>query len=102
MFDLVDALAAIAAVTIALTYTSLDRRTAAVIGAAGSTIGVFLAWVAAPGAWTGTPVVPWIAAVLGAAGLVAGWSAVRLYDGVFAPPRVEQPDDTGAVTTIGR
>ncbi len=46
--------------------------------------------------------VPWIAAVLGAAGLVAGWSAVRLYDGVFAPPRVEQPDDTGAVTTIGR
>lgn len=98
MAALLNALVAIAAVTAALTATSLDRRAAILLGATGSTVGAFLAWVIAPAAWAGAPFLPWLAAVLGTAVLVAGWSAVRLYDGVFAPPP-EPSDDTGAVAT---
>ncbi|MEK6342510.1 MAG: hypothetical protein V4737_01535 [Curtobacterium sp.] len=99
MAGLFDALLAIAAVTAVLTTTSLDRRIALVLGAAGSTVGSFLAWVVAPTAFSG--LVPWVAAVLGTAALTAGWSVVRLYDGVFAPPP-EPVDDTGTVATIAR
>lgn len=99
MGALLNALVAVLAVTAALTTWSLDRRTALVLGAAGSTVGTFLAWVVAPAAFTG--VVPWIAAVLGTAAVVAGWSAVRLYDGVFTPPP-EPADDTQTVATISR
>jgi hypothetical protein len=102
VLDLVNALAAVTATTIALALSSLDRRTAVLLGATGSLAGNFLTWLAVPSLWERWAVVPWVAAVLGAAGLVAGWSAVRLYDGVFTPPHAEQPDDTGAVSTIGR
>lgn len=99
MAGLLNALLAIAVVTVGLTVTSLDHRVALVLGATGSTVGSFLAWVVAPAAWSGA--VPWVASVLGTAALVAGWSAVRLYDGVFAPPP-EPADDTGTVATTAR
>ncbi|MFS0728832.1 hypothetical protein ABC270_01995 [Curtobacterium sp. 1P10AnD] len=99
MAGLLNALIAIAAVTAALTATSLDRRVALVLGATGSTVGSFLAWVVAPAAFSG--LVPWAAAVLGTAALTAGWSVVRLYDGVFRPPS-EPADDTGTLATTAR
>ncbi|WJY00993.1 hypothetical protein [Curtobacterium sp. 458] len=99
MAALLNALLAIGAVTVALTATSLERRVALVLGATGSTVGAFLAWVVAPSAFSGF--VPWVAAVLGTAALTAGWSVVRLYDGVFAPPP-EPADETGTIATTAR
>ncbi|MFJ4295507.1 hypothetical protein [Curtobacterium sp. NPDC089689] len=99
MAALLNALLAIGAVTAALTATSLDRRVALVLGATGSTVGAFLAWVVAPSAFSGF--VPWVAAVLGTAALTAGWNVVRLYDGVFAPPP-EPADETGTIATTAR
>ncbi|WP_144711789.1 hypothetical protein [Curtobacterium pusillum] len=84
---LVNAVAAIVVVTAALTLTSLDRRTAALLGATGSLTGTFLAWVVAPGSWGSSPLLPWAAAVAGTVLLIAGWSAVRAYSGLFEPPR---------------
>ena len=100
MFDLVNALVAVAAVTIALTLSSLDRRTAALLGATGGLAGNFLLWLALPRAWEQSPVLPWVAAVAGTVLLIAGWSAVRAYWGLFDPPRPDE-SDTGAVVTVG-
>lgn len=99
MSDLVNALASIAAVTVALTLSSLDRRTAALLGATGAVTGNFLAWLAVPGLWERSLVLPWVAAVAGTVLLIAGWSAVRAYSGLFEPPTTEHAD-TGAVTTV--
>ncbi|WIB77581.1 hypothetical protein DEJ28_00360 [Curtobacterium sp. MCPF17_002] len=86
MLDLLNALAAVAAVTIALTLTSLDRPVAMLLGLTGSTTGSFLAWVSAPGAWEHSLLLPWAAAVVGTVAVVAGWSAVRAYSGLFGVP----------------
>lgn len=100
MFDLVNALVAVAAVTIALTLSSLDRHTAALLGTTGSLAGNFLLWLAVPQVWEQSPVLPWVAAVAGTVLLIAGWSAVRAYWGLFDPPRPEE-SHTGAVMTVG-
>ncbi|MEN0102115.1 MAG: hypothetical protein AAGC90_04245 [Curtobacterium sp.] len=101
MSDLVNALASIVAVTVALTLSSLDRRTAALLGATGAVTGNFLAWLAAPGLWERSLVLPWAASVAGTVLLIAGWSVVRAYSGLFDPPSAEDPD-TGSVVTAGR
>lgn len=82
---LLNAVVAVLVVTAALALTSLDRRTAVLLGATGSLTGTFLTWVAA---------------VLGTAMLIAGWSAVRAYSGIFEAPREEEPE-TGALMTVG-
>jgi len=96
-----NALLAVAVVTAALVVTSLDRRTAALLGAVGSTVGSFLTWVVAPRVWTDVPVVPWVAAVAGTVACIALWSATRLYAGIFEPPRAARDDDTAALATVG-
>jgi membrane associated rhomboid family serine protease len=100
VFDLVNALAAIAAVTVALALSSLDRRTAVLLGATGGLAGNFLTWLAVPSLWDRWAVVPWVAAVAGTVLLIAGWSAVRAYSGLFEPPRADETD-TGALLTVG-
>ncbi|MDR6573338.1 membrane associated rhomboid family serine protease [Curtobacterium sp. 320] len=100
MFDLVNALAALAAVTVALALSSLDRRTAVLLGATGGLAGNFLTWLAVPSLWDRWAVVPWVAAVAGTVLLIAGWSAVRAYSGLFEPPRADETD-TGALLTVG-
>ncbi|MFJ3320668.1 hypothetical protein [Curtobacterium sp. NPDC086286] len=100
MFDLVNALVAIAAVTVALALSSLDRRTAVLLGATGGLAGNFLTWLAVPSLWDRWAVVPWVAAVAGTVLLIAGWSAVRAYSGLFEPPRADDPD-TSALLTVG-
>lgn len=100
MFDLVNALAALAAVTVALALSSLDRRTAVLLGATGGLAGNFLTWLAVPSLWDRWAVVPWVAAVAGTVLLIAGWSAVRAYSGLFQPPRADETD-TGALLTVG-
>ncbi|MFS2031953.1 MULTISPECIES: hypothetical protein [unclassified Curtobacterium] len=100
MFDLVNALVSIAAVTVALALSSLDRRTAVLLGATGGLAGNFLTWLAAPSLWDRWAVVPWVAAVAGTVLLIAGWSAVRAYSGLFEPPRADETD-TGALLTVG-
>ncbi|PZF56267.1 hypothetical protein DEJ23_10360 [Curtobacterium sp. MCSS17_008] len=101
MTTILGALLAVAVVTAALVATSLDRRTAALLGAAGSTTGNFLAWVVAPHAWAEVPLVPWVAAVAGTVASIALWSATRLYAGIFEPPRAARDDDTAALATVG-
>lgn len=101
MLDLVNALAAVTAVTIALTLTSLDRPAATLLGATGGVVGNFLVWVVAPGLWSGSLVAAWIAAVVGTVALVAGWSAVRAYSSLFDPPQVPPEPDTGSLVTVG-
>jgi len=100
VFDLVNALVAIAAVTVALALSSLDRRTAVLLGATGGLAGNFLTWLAVPSLWDRWAVVPWVAAVAGTVLLIAGWSAVRAYSGLFEPPRADETD-TGALLTVG-
>ncbi|QZQ53622.1 hypothetical protein KZI27_00600 (plasmid) [Curtobacterium sp. TC1] len=100
MFDMVNAFAAMATVTIALTLSSLARRTAALLGATGSLTGNFLLWLAAPSLWECSPVLPWVAAVVGTVLLIAGWSAVRAYWNLFNPPRADDTD-TGTVMMVG-
>lgn len=100
MFDLVNALVAIAAVTVALALSSLDRRTAVLLGATGGLAGNFLTWLAVPSLWDRWAVVPWVAAVAGTVLLIAGWGAVRAYSGLFEPPRADETD-TGAILTVG-
>jgi hypothetical protein len=100
VFDLVNALVAIAAVTVALALSSLDRRTAVLLGATGGLAGNFLTWLAVPSLWDRWAVVPWVAAVAGTVLLIAGWSAVRAYSGLFEPPRADDPD-TSALLTVG-
>ncbi|KTR05897.1 hypothetical protein NS184_09980 [Curtobacterium luteum] len=68
-------------------------------GAHGSTVCGFLAWVVAPASFSGF--LPWVAAGRGRAVLRAGWSVVRLYDGVFAAAP-EPADGTGTLATIAR
>lgn len=99
MFDLVNALVAIAAVTVALALSSLDRRTAVLLGATGGLAGNFLTWLAVPSLWDRWAVVPWVAAVAGTVLLIAGWSAVRAYWGLFEPPGADETD-TGALLTV--
>lgn len=101
MTTIINALLAVAVVTAALAATSLDRRTAVLLGAAGSTTGSFLAWLVAPEAWTRVPLVPWVAAVAGTVALIALWSAARLWSGIFEPPRAARDDDTAALATVG-
>ena len=101
MTTVLNALLAVAVVTAALVATSLDRRTAALLGAGGSTVGSFLTWVLAPRAWTDVAIVPWVAAVAGTVACIALWSATRLYAGLFEPPRATHDDDTVAVRTVG-
>ncbi len=79
MAVLLDAVAAVLVVTAALALTSLDRRTAVLLGATGGLVGNFLAWLAAPRAWEGSFVLPWVAAVVGTVLLVVGWSVTRAY-----------------------
>ena len=87
MPHLLNALLSVLVVTASLALTSLDRRTAALLGATGSLTGTFLAWVVAPHLWSSTPLLPWAAAVAGTILLVAGWTAVRAYSDLFEPPR---------------
>lgn|GEM_PF-2570529 len=101
MSDLVNALASVTAVTVALTLSSLDRRTAVLLGATGGVIGNFLAWLSAPGVWERSLVLPWIAAAAGTVLLIAGWSTVRAYASLFEAPSAEDTD-TGAVVISGR
>ncbi|MDM7892304.1 hypothetical protein [Curtobacterium caseinilyticum] len=101
MTTIINALFAVAVVTAALVATSLDRRVAVLLGAAGSTAGSFLTWLVAPGAWTQVPLVPWLAAAAGTVGLIALWSATRLWSGIFEPPRAAREDDTAALATVG-
>ncbi|WP_144761177.1 hypothetical protein [Curtobacterium sp. 9128] len=100
MFAIVNALVAMTAVTTALVLSSLDRRTAVLLGATGSLVGNFLLWLVLPTPWENAVVLPWIAAVAGTVFLIAGWSAVRGYRGLFEPPRADETD-TGAVVTVG-
>ncbi|WP_065963744.1 hypothetical protein [Curtobacterium sp. UCD-KPL2560] len=100
MAALINALLAVAVTTTALTATSLDRRTAALLGATGGTVGNFLVWVVAPGAWADGWLLPWIAAVVGTVALIAGWSATRAYAGITRPARSEPVDDTTTLTTL--
>jgi hypothetical protein len=80
---LLDAVAAVLVVTASLALTSLDRRTALLLGATGSLVGNFLAWLAAPRVWEGSLVLPWVAAVVGTVLLVAGWSVARAYTDLY-------------------
>jgi len=100
MGGLVNAVAAVVVVTAALALTSLDRRTAVLLGATGSLTGTFLAWVAAPRLAEQSLLLPWVAAVVGTVLLIAGWSAFRAYSGLFEPPRADETD-TGALATVG-
>lgn len=100
MLECIDAVAAIAAVTIALTLSSLDRPTAALLGATGGVLGNFLLWLAVPHAWAQSLLLPWAAAAAGTVLLITGWSAVRAYSGLFEPPRADETD-TGTLATIG-
>jgi hypothetical protein len=101
MIHLVNALAAVLVVTVALTLTSLDRPAATLLGATGGLTGSFLAWLVAPSAWAGSLVVPWAGAVLGTVLVIAGWSAVRAYSGLFDPPPAPAEPDTGKLTVVG-
>ena len=101
MTTVLNALLAVVVVTAGLVATSLDRRTAALLGAGGSTVGSFLTWVVAPRAWTDVAIVPWVAAVAGTVACIALWSAVRLYSGIFEPTRAPRDDDTAALATVG-
>lgn len=101
MTTFINALLAVAVVTAALVTTSLDRRTAVLLGAAGSTTGSFLTWLVAPDAWSEIPVVPWLAAAAGTVALIALWSATRMWSGIFEPPRPVADDDTAALATVG-
>lgn len=101
MTTIINALLAVAVVTAALVASSLDRRTAVLLGAAGSTTGSFLAWLVAPGAWTQVPLVPWLAAIGGTVALIGLWSATRMWSGIFEPPRPVTDDDTAALATVG-
>jgi hypothetical protein len=96
-----NALVAIGVVTTGLTASSLDRRTAALLGASGGTIGVYLAWIIAPEAWADSWVLPWLAALGGTVAAIGVWSATRSYAAISSPERVEPDDDTGAVVTAG-
>lgn len=86
MLELLNALAAVLAVTVALTLTSLDRPVAMLLGLTGSLTGSFLAWVSAPAVWDHSVVLPWAASVVGTVAVVAGWAAVRAYSGLFTAP----------------
>ncbi|MCS5505193.1 hypothetical protein [Curtobacterium flaccumfaciens] len=97
---LLNAVVAVLVVTAALALTSLDRRTAVLLGATGSLTGTFLTWVAVPRLFEQSLLAPWVAAALGTALLIAGWSAVRAYSGIFEAPRDEEPE-TGALMTVG-
>jgi hypothetical protein len=83
MLELLNALAAVLAVTIALAMTSLDRPAAMLLGLTGSLTGSFLAWVTAPGAWEHSLVLPWAASIVGTLAVVTGWAATRAYSGLF-------------------
>ena len=97
---LLNAVVAVLVVTAALALTSLDRRTAVLLGATGGLVGNFLVWVAVPRAWEQSLVLPWVTAVAGTVLLIAGWSAVRAYSSLFEPPRVHETD-TGAFAAVG-
>ncbi|MCS5486151.1 hypothetical protein NY588_03260 [Curtobacterium flaccumfaciens pv. beticola] len=99
MAALGNALLAVGVLTAALTATALDRRTAALLGATGGTVGSFLAWLLAPQAWTGSWLLPWIATGAGTVAVVAGWAAARAYTGLTRSPR-EHEDDTTSITTL--
>ncbi|MEV7933548.1 hypothetical protein [Curtobacterium sp. NPDC089185] len=101
MTTFINALLAVAVVTAALVVTSLDRRTAVLLGAAGSTTGSFLTWLVAPDAWSEIPVVPWLAAAAGTVALIVLWSATRMWSGIFEPPRPVADDDRAALATVG-
>lgn len=96
MLDLVNALAAVVIVTTALALASLDWRVAILLGATGGLTGTFLAWLAAPGAWTELLVMPWLAAIGGTILAIIGWGVVRAHAGLFEPPW--SADDTGTGT----
>jgi len=100
MLVLLNAVLPVLVVTVALTLSSLDRRTAALLGATGSLVGTFLAWVAAPRVWEQSFLVPWVAAITGTVLLIAGWSAMRAYSALFEPPRLDDAD-TAALVTVG-
>lgn len=91
MADLVNALVAVVAVTVALTRTSLDRPVAMLLGLTGGLTGNFLAWLVAPGAWEHSAVLPWVVSVVGTVAVIAGWSATRAYSGLF---RTSEPVGT--------
>jgi Na+/glutamate symporter len=97
----VDALVAALVVTLALTLSSLDRRSAVLLGATGSVTGEFLTWVAAPHAWEHSLLLPWVAAVAGTVLLVAGWSAARAYWDVFESPGAPEDTDTASFALAG-
>lgn len=100
MLELLNALAAVLAVTIALTLTSLDRPVAMLLGLTGSLTGSFLAWVSAPAAWEHSLVLPWIASIVGTVAVVAGWAAVRAYSGLFTAP-IADPDEADDRELVG-
>ncbi|MGN8050383.1 hypothetical protein ACTJKO_11920 [Curtobacterium sp. 22159] len=106
MFEILNALAAVIAVTVALTLTSLDRQIAMLLGLTGGLTGTFLAWVTVPGAWEHSLALPWVSSVVGTIAVVAGWSAVRAYSGLFhvdhQEPDRDPSDDDRELVGSGR